>query len=88
MFIKPGDVSQEVELSELRKILLSRKDEASSFSICLEKTKKTDLAQFNALVAIYVKLKRLNKSLQFQNCKDDSLKNFVRKTQFDHVFTS
>lgn len=88
MDIKSGNLTQEEELKELKKILFSRMKESSHFSVSLAQTKNTNLAQFSALVNIYVTLKRMNKTLQFSHCYDSNLKEFINKTQFNHVFTN
>lgn len=84
--LKPGDVSQQQELIELKRVLFSRMKDAKTFNISLENTKGIDLAQFNALIKVYVSLKRMGKRVIYSNCKDQGLTNLIYKTNFDHVF--
>lgn len=84
--LKPGDLSQQKELAELQKMLFGRMKDTSTIIINLGDTKGIDLAQYNVLIKLYVSLKRLGKSVIYNNCKDEGLVNLVNKTNFDHVF--
>ena len=73
------------EFDEFRNILSSREEEGAGFEVNLEDTREMNLSKFNALVKLYVSLRRAGKYLHYNNF-DESVKNFVDKTNFHHVF--
>ena len=83
--IKPGDLNEEIEFEEFKNILNSRQE--GSFCIDLEETSQMNLSKFNALVKLYVGLRRAGRSLCYANLHD-SVRFFVDKTNFHHVFNS
>ena len=86
--ITAGDIMQPSDWNDLVSIVSSRAMEAQDFRIDMEKCREIDLAQFNALVMLYVKLRTQRKQLSYVNCSHPSIQKFINKTQFDHVFSN
>ncbi|PIB34745.1 hypothetical protein BFP72_04645 [Reichenbachiella sp. 5M10] len=86
--ITAGDVMEPSNWKELVSMVSSRAIDAKEFRINMEKCKKIDLAQFNALVMLYVKLRRQHREVKYTNCSHPSIQKFIQKTQFDHVFSN
>lgn len=85
--IRPGNLSDEVEFNEFQNMLSSRADQGVDFKIDMEETADMNLSRFNTLVKLYVSLRRTGKNLEYKNLQD-SVKRYVDKTNFHHVFTS
>ena len=85
--INPGDISCEDSMETLQNIIQSRLKDVDGFTISLENTSKINLASFNQIVRLYMKLKRMNKSLVFNHCSDMKLLNLISKTKLTHVFS-
>lgn len=83
--IKPGNLFQEKEFEEFRNALMSREREAELFEVNLEETLEMSLSKFNAMIRLYVSMRRIGKMLQYHNF-NDTVANFVDKTRFHHVF--
>jgi hypothetical protein len=85
---KPGDLSKAKEWDRFVNTLESRSAEANDFEVDMEFLTEIDLAHFNAMIMLYVKMRRLNKRLTYSNVKSATLKNLVSKTLFNHVFSN
>ena len=83
--IKPGNLLDEQEFEEFKKTLLSRQQEGSAFAVNLEETLEMNLSRFNALVKLYVVLRRANKHLTYSHLTKP-VAQYANKTRFDHVF--
>ncbi len=79
---QPGD------LASLENMINSRLNEAANFKISLENIDYINLANFNALVRLYMKLTRTGKDILYINCYSEKIKTFITKTQFHHVFST
>lgn len=79
---QPGDLGQ------LANMIDSRIDESTDFKISLENIEYINLANFNALIKLYMKLIREGKNIEYVNCSSDKIKMFITKTQFYHVFNT
>ncbi len=86
MEMKLETLKQPNDLLMLEEIIETRIDEIKLFSVNLEKIEEINLATFNALVKLYVKLKRMGKELVYINCHSPSLKLLIQKTQLKNVF--
>jgi len=84
--IKSGNISNEIELEELKAIIFSRFSEANMFKVSLSQATYVDLALFNSLISMHMTLKRMGKLLVFENSECKSLRNLINKTQFFNVF--
>lgn len=85
--IKPGDLSKPKEWDGFVHTLNSRMSETDHFEVDMENLSELDLAHFNAMIMVYVKMRRMNKRLSYHNLKSATLRNLVSKTHFYHVFS-
>lgn len=85
LYIKPGSLGDQAEFKEFRDMIATRRENCKGFQIDLSDTEDMNLSQFNALVMLYVELRRAGIYLQYANPKGQ-VKNFVDKTNFHHVF--
>jgi len=83
--LTPGNITNRAEFTELIQMIESQDSNTNNLDVNLENTNKINLAQFNTLVSLYVKLKRSGIKLTYKNF-GQSVKNFVDKTNFHHVF--
>jgi len=81
--IRPGNLNEEYEFDELINTVNSRK--AADFHIDLEQTTKINLSKFNALIKLYVNMRREGRNLCYSNMQV-SIRHLVDKTNFHHVF--
>lgn len=79
---QPGD------LNALERIISTRIHETPDFQISLENIDYINLANFNALIRLYMKLTRTGKNIQYINCSSEKIRLFIQKTQFYHVFST
>jgi len=84
----PADITREDHWNGLLSMVSSRMSDTELFDIDLSNIGAVDLAQFNALLMLAVKVKRVNKKLTYRGCTEPTLTNLINKTKFDHVFTS
>lgn len=76
------------DMETLQNIIRSRSEEAGGISIDMSEVQGMNLATFNALVVLYVRLRRMGKKVKFVNCQTPKMKELISKTQFSHVFQS
>ncbi len=79
---QPGDLGQ------LETIIETRINEFTDFKISLENIEHINLANFNALIRLYMKLTRTGKNIHDVNCYSEKMKAYIHKTQFNHVFSA
>lgn len=79
---QPGD------LGSIENIIQTRIHETVDFQISLENIEYINLANFNALIRLYMKLTRTGKNIRYINCTSEKVKLFIQKTQFYHVFST
>lgn len=84
--IKPEGISEQSDVQYITEVIESRKKEVDEFQVNMEEVSGIDLASFNALVKLYVQVKRLNKGMVYINCNNQKLQNFIDKTHFTDVF--
>lgn len=84
--IKPEGTSEQKDVQFITQVIKSRKAEADEFQVNMEEVEGVDLASFNALVKLYVEVKRLDKDMTYVNCNNQKLQNFIDKTHFTDVF--
>ena len=78
---KPGD------LSILENMISTRIHETVDFQISLEKIDYINLANFTALIKLYVKLTRIGKNIKYINCSSEKIRFLIHKTQFHTIFS-
>ncbi|MEO0556436.1 MAG: STAS domain-containing protein [Bacteroidota bacterium] len=82
-----GKITAE-NVQQIRRDLAASLSKGDNISICCRAVDKTDLAGFNALVIAHMAAARANKELQYVNCYEPKLADFISQTQFGHVFIS
>ncbi|MFA0963379.1 STAS domain-containing protein [Roseivirga sp. BDSF3-8] len=86
--IKAITLDRPSDMDYLNEVIVSRSRESSSITIDLEDVDTINLATFNSLIVLYVKLRRMGKSVRFTNCHAPRVKDLITKTHFSHVFYS
>jgi len=86
MEFKIESLRQPKDLALLENMLNSRINESTQFNISLENIEHINLANFNALIKLYMKITRTGKGIKFIHCKSDKIRSFINKTQLRHVF--
>ncbi|MGD1960063.1 MAG: STAS domain-containing protein [Fulvivirga sp.] len=82
-----GKITAE-NVQRIRRDLADSISKGDNINICCRAVDKTDLAGFNALVIAHMAAVRANKALQYINCQEPKLADFISQTQFGHVFVS
>ena len=86
MEIKLERLKQPGDLGTISKMINTRVVETAHFDINMEDIDHISLASFNALVKLYVKLKRMGKGLTYIKCHSERMKALIHKTQLSNVF--
>ncbi len=86
MEIKLDRLKQPKDLTSLSKIIETRLNETEQFNINMEDVDHVSLANFNALLNLHMKLRRMGKILTYTNCNSDRIKALIHKTQLSNVF--
>jgi anti-anti-sigma regulatory factor len=80
-----GEVTSE-NVQLIKKQLSFAIVKANHIKVCCGNIRKTDLAGFNALVIAHMIAVRADKTLEYVNCTEPKLADFISQTQFGHVF--
>ena len=86
--IKLESLDSREDIEALDGVIQSRMAQANRFKVNMEEVTSINLARFNSLIKLYVKMKRNNKDISFINCRSPKILDLISKTQFSNVFKS